>query len=206
MTSLIYYTDPKQAFIATDTLAVIGSEAYLFITKAFYLPHLGTIIAGTGIGRFSDDWMLRVNTSLRVDGIESLDVETPELLRAQWADFQRELSGLQGKTTTIYHFGFSESTGEMTGFAYRSVNDFASERIAHGIGSKPGDVMPPGDELDIKAMMDEQRRLQSKVPADKRIYIGGDAMAIHLTRDRCIHEHLFRFPDYAEHAEQMRGR
>ena len=63
MSSLIFYTDEKQALVATDTLATYqdGAPSH-FTTKAFPLPHLCMIIAGTGSAGFSDSWFHFINT------------------------------------------------------------------------------------------------------------------------------------------------
>jgi hypothetical protein len=45
-------------------------------------------------------------------------------------------------TTTVYHFGFSEVTGLIHSFAYRSANNFQSEKIAYGLGIKPECTIP----------------------------------------------------------------
>jgi hypothetical protein len=208
MSSLIFYTDPQQALVVTDTLAVDGTTPALFVTKAHYLPHLRLIVAGTGIGRFSDDWFVRINSRMLVSGIEQLDQFTPEHLRELWENFNSEHSSLQGKTTTVYHFGVSEATQEITTFAYRSYRDFESERLPHGTGAKPDCAIPEGEVNiyeHIRSMMEEQRALQAKLRLPEQIHIGGEAMAIHLTANGCNHHRMFQFPDYDEQVAQALG-
>jgi len=56
MSSLIIYTDEDQALVATDTLGVNNEgQPFLFTSKSNYLPHLQTIISGTGCGGFSEE-------------------------------------------------------------------------------------------------------------------------------------------------------
>lgn len=205
MSSLIFSIDRDEALVVTDTLATTPDGVpCLFTSKAIYLPHLRLIIAGTGIGRFSDEWLVSVNTRMFVTGIEHLDYRAPAALRKIWETFSSEQSGLEGKTTTIYHFGVSEESGEMTGFAYRSANDFRSERLSGGTARKPYCDVPEGENLVqlIPGMMEDQRRRQAAAPVADRIYIGGQAMAIHLTPADCRTWCVFEFPDYRAQARE----
>lgn len=199
MSSLIFYTQPYGAFVVTDTLAVGQDDRSdkFFTTKAHYLPHLRMIIAGTGYAGFADRWYCHVNSQMRVAGIENLDYHTPSSLKQAWEGFCSRENPPPG-TTTVYHIGFSEETGEVVTFAYRSKNDFSSERIPYGLACKPDCSVPDGDDLTalIRPMMEEQREIQSKIPADERIYIGGEANAIRLTPDGCRQWTLFRFADF----------
>lgn len=203
MSSLIFYTDPQQALVVTDTLAVDPDGfPFLFTSKAHYIAHLRTIIAGTGIWGFSGDWFMQANSRMLLSGIESLDYHAAEALRALWARYISEYSLSTSATTTVYHFGFSEVSNEITGFAYRSTNGFSSERLHHGTGVKPECSVPEGNIFDhLQAMMEEQRSIQASVPPQERIYIGGEAMAIHLTKESCVYSKLFEFSDFCEQSK-----
>jgi hypothetical protein len=73
MSSLIFYTEQEQAIIATDTLAVSpGGSPFTFTTKAFHVPHLRMVIAGTGCGGFLDRWLCYLNSRMIVPGIDAL--------------------------------------------------------------------------------------------------------------------------------------
>ena len=99
----------------------------------------------------------------------------------------------------MYHFGFSEDTGEIATFAYRSTNDFASERLQHGTGVKPECSVPDGKLYEhLPSMMQEQRAIQAEKPLPERVHIGGEAMAIHLTAETCKYSRLFAFPDFQD--------
>ncbi|RZZ84775.1 hypothetical protein [Pseudoxanthomonas winnipegensis] len=204
MSSLIFYTDPKQVFVVTDTLAIVHQEdgsarPFLFTSKALYLPHLRMIVAGTGMGGFSDDWFRVINTQMLVHGIENLDEHAPRKLAELWDEFTALPEYIDGKTTTIYHFGISEESGEVAAFAYRSANGFASERIGYGIATKPGVEVPDGNLIDhIKEVMDRQRRSEAASGSADRVHIGGEAIAIHLTANECKHSSLFQFEDFEQ--------
>jgi hypothetical protein len=61
MSSLIFHTDASQALVATDTLAVKpDGTPLMYGSKALYLPHLKTIIAGNpSIGRTASSQLRR---------------------------------------------------------------------------------------------------------------------------------------------------
>ena len=202
MSSLIFYSDPEQAYVATDTLGVeLSGDPKMFSSKAVYLPHLRTIIAGTGMGMFSGDWAMYVNHCMVVAGILNLDYHTPTSLRSRWQQYQSEHSLPASLTTTVYHFGFSEDDESVRVFAYRSTNSFASEPLAYGFGLKPV-CTPPGDEslVDaLPAMMREQRDNERAKPPSERLYIGGECIGMHLTKTACTISRVFQFDDYPEH-------
>ncbi len=203
MSSLIFFTDPKQALVVTDTLAVVDQGTpFLFTSKAHYLAHLRMVVAGTGHGKFLQDWFLRINTQMLVSGIEQLDAHTPDALRAQWEKWSSLGDVPSDATTTVYHFGVAETSGEITAFAYRSTNDFRSERLSEGLAVKPECEVPEGNILEnIEAMMLDQRRIQAEKPIEQRVHIGGEANAILLTPEGCQHWSMFQFPDFAEQVD-----
>lgn len=134
MSSLIFVTENDQAIIATDTLATSpGGEPAFFTTKAFHIPHLRMIIAGTGMSGLLGSWFLNVNDRMVVKGIRNLDFHAPELLRQNWSDLKESIGIPDDLTTTVYHFGFTEDDVIAT-YVYRSINDFETESLAYGIG------------------------------------------------------------------------
>lgn len=205
MSSLIFYSDAEQVLVVTDTLAVNpDGSPMLFTTKAHYLPHLKTIVAGTGLGGFSGDWAMSANNRMVVRGIENLNYHTQDALRKLWANYRREYSLPSEATTTVYQWGFSEVSGYITGYAYRSTSDFDSEKLSYGTGVKPECAVPDGNLFDnLKSMMHEQRSIQSARPAEHRLFIGGEAMAIHLTREGCVFKRVFDFPDFKSQESEI---
>lgn len=203
MSSLIFYVDPDQALIFTDTLvATYDGAPSCFSSKATYLAHVATVIAGTGVSSLYLAWLQYANSGVLANGVESLGSQAPKHLRELWARLVPEQSIPADKTATIYHFGLSETSGQMVHFAFRSTHDFEAEELVHGVGAKPDCTLPQEGEMYqlVPMMMEEQRRLQAERPTGDRIHIGGDAMAIHLTREGCRQHLLFRFHDYDEHA------
>jgi hypothetical protein len=99
----------------TDTLAVNSDGSpLLFTSKAHYLPHLRTIVAGTGVLGFSAEWAMTANNRMAVSGIKNLNYHTPRMLRDIWARYKGERQLPADITTTVYHFGISEGSGEVT--------------------------------------------------------------------------------------------
>jgi hypothetical protein len=206
MSSLIFYTDPEQALVATDTLAVTPVGApMMFSSKAIYLPHLRTIIAGTGMGMFSGDWAMTVNNRMVLRGIQNLDYHTPAALRELWQRYKSEYPLPEEITTTVYHFGLSEDDQSLHAYAYRSTNNFSSERLCYGFGLKPACTLPDDGSLveNLPLMMAEQRNSELKKPQGERLYIGGECIALHLTKNGCNAFRVFQFEDYPQNLREI---
>jgi len=137
MSSLISCTDSEQALVLTDTLAVVDGKPFKFTTKAHIVPHINVIVAGTGVGAFADWWFVEVNTKINVQGIDGLNTKTSNALADLWVRFNRAFEVGGAKTLTIYHFGFSEVTGLMKTFVYRSETGFQSEPRATATSRSP---------------------------------------------------------------------
>ena len=199
MSSLIFQTEESQVLVATDTLATSpDGRPFKFTTKAFIVPHLKLIIAGLGAGGFLGKWFIRINDNLVVQGIDHLDYHTPNVLASIWPGHKQEHS-VPDVTATIYHFGFSEITGLIHSFCYRSINNFRSEQIPYLMGVKPECAVPENCSLpgDLRRMMDDQRAIQASQPKEKRVYIGGEIQVHHLTKDGFQVHTVGRFEDYA---------
>ena len=201
MSSLIFFADEKQALVATDTLATtLDGQPHMFTTKAFIVPHLRLITIATGVGRFLGRWFINVNDNFVVHGIDHLNDHAPAALLSLWQRYKEELSVPEEKTSTIYHLGFSEVTGLIHMYAYRSNKDFTSERLEpYGLRIKPEIQVPADYQLprDFRTMMDEQRRVQASLPKSERIYVGGEIQVHHLTEQGFGVYTLHRFEDYA---------
>ncbi|PKN37685.1 MAG: hypothetical protein CVU62_08140 [Deltaproteobacteria bacterium HGW-Deltaproteobacteria-2] len=202
MSSLIFYTDKSQIMVATDTLATSpDGEPFMFTTKAFFVPHLRLIIAGTGVAGFLGKWFIKINDRMIVRGIDHLNYHTPSNLSLIWQEHKEEFSIPDTVTSTIYHLGFSEETKEVHVYAYRSTNDFESETLSSlALIVKPECNIPKPYELpkDFKTMMNDQRRSQSLKPKEERIYIGGEIQVHHLTTDSYVAHILEKFDDFDE--------
>lgn len=201
MSSLIFITDEIQVMVATDTLATsLSGEPSFFTTKAFVIPHLIMVICGTGMSGFLGKWFVLVNDKMVVHGIENLNFHVPSILNSLWADFKNENGISDDLTTTIYHFGFSETSNKICSFAYRSEKSFLSDPISYGIGIKPPCEIPENTTFpnDLKTLMEKQRKIQGSLPNSQRVYIGGEIQVIHLTLQGFNIYTFGRFDDYSE--------
>lgn len=214
MSSLIFVIEETQVLVAADTLAVRqdGTPSY-FTTKAFALPHLRMVIAGTGSAGFLDAWFYQINTRMRRRGIDHLNEYAPTGLARLWAEHNDlwEKAGVKPNTiTTVYHFGFSETAELVHAFAYRSENGFRSDPIGYGTGAKPectrADLSVQQvleDPPIIRKMMDEQRAIQRNLPREQRLYIGGQ-IQVHCLAEKGYVYSVFtmsHFDDFEEDAE-----
>jgi hypothetical protein len=201
MSSLIFHTEERQVLVATDTLATSpDGKPLMFTTKAFIIPHLRMVVVGTGAGGFLGKWFVQINDRMVVRDIDNLDYHTPDCLSTIWSEHKQEFSTVPNEiTATIYHLGFSEETGLIRSYAYRSVNNFRSESLSqYGIRVKPECSVPEGYILptDIKKMMLQQRAIQSFLPKEERIYIGGEIQIHQLTEAGFAVVTLDKFEDY----------
>ncbi|MCL4872269.1 MAG: hypothetical protein KJ063_25190 [Anaerolineae bacterium] len=207
MSSIIFHTEESQVVVATDTLVTtMDGEPVMFTTKAFVLPHLQMIIAGTGFAGFLGKWFIEINDRMLVTGIDHLDYHAPEKLAELWNSFKIKQNIPDNWTTTVYHFGFSEQKGIIHNYAYRSSNNFKSEQILqYGIYVKPECSIPENYELpkDFKIMMAEQRTIQSSLPQEQRTYIGGKIQVHHLMQQGYAVFSLDKFEDYDENLNAM---
>lgn len=181
MTVLNFFTSEKAVFIATDSSFSHADDKLPagYITKAFLLPHLDGIIAGTGDPRFIADWLVRANTGFVVRNMIHLDQFTHQSL----ADIYRYRSTREGNlgTTTIYQWGYDPEIGTMRCFAYRSTNEFISEELPFGSALKPGyDIGNyeirdfPNDFIDV---IERQKAADEALPLDQRVGVGGHVVA-----------------------------
>ncbi len=171
----------------------------MFTTKAFIVPHLRMILAGTGAGGFLGKWFIEVNDRMVLKGIDNLDHHTPNSLASIWRRYKQEFSFPDTLTTTVYHLGFSEEDGLIHAYAYRSTDNFQSELLSpYGIRVKPECSVPNDYQLptDIKKLMVEQRAIQASYPKEERIYIGGEINIHYLTENGFSVFTLDRFDDY----------
>lgn len=197
MSSLIFYTSAEEILVAMDTLAVCDEAGtpLLFTTKFYPVPHLRGLICGTGIGQFVIDWFVDVNTRMVVDDILQLDSHASRSLRELW---QAKYTNFPlASTVTVYHFGFG-ADGVPCAFAYRSEQGFESDRLRiGGIGIKPPTDVPEKCTFptDLKNLMLSQRQRESAKPAGERVYIGGEILVCHMTKDKTVIFSSDTFPD-----------
>ena len=187
MSSLLFYTDENEAVVATDTLLHYSVDTPPgYASKAISIPHMRMIIAATGSALLFSRWVGLVNNQGFALDVNAVDAHAPQELQALWSELNRHLPALHDQSATIYHFGISDESGKIHGFAYRSVSDFKSELLDYGLGVKP-ELMDNGG-IDLSSFPDcapEIMRAQSRQEDEKtkdRVYIGGTTQVTHLTK------------------------
>lgn len=177
MTLLNWELAPQHVLILSDTLALDGQDhrAGHFTTKIYPAPHIGAVIAGTGISQVITQFYEHV-LGMIVNDVVHLTEFAPSTLREIWKHFKGQLP--EGATTTAYTFGLSEDDGVFTGFAYRSTADFEPHRLQHGMAVKPALAMEEMQGIDgleaFVALCQKQQAQDRALPRMERVGIGGD--------------------------------
>lgn len=188
MSSLLFYTDENEAIVATDTLLHYSVDTPPgYVSKAIAIPHMRMVIAATGSALLFSRWVGLVNNQGFALNIDAVDAHATQELQALWSELNSHVPALQDQTATIYHFGISDDSGKVHGFAYRSGSDFKSERLDYGLGVKPELTDKAGiDWNSFPACAPDIMRAQSREEDKKtkgRVYIGGTAEVTHLTKN-----------------------
>ena len=210
MSSLIFYTDEKQALVAFDTLVVSpgNEEPEYFASRAIYLPHLRTILASTGLARFMEQWFCLVN-QMPVGDIHDLNEFSPSNLVKLFDWFNTVNEYRDPEETTIYQIGFSERDNRIHSFAYSSSGAFNPEPLAYGLAMKPPCPVPDGEFrfIDhVPGLMNKQREEEDRKEPGKRSYIGGEIYGMYLTSEGCNSFKLGAFDDYSSQMQKIRAK
>ena len=191
--------------VATDTITTAPevNAPNMYTTKAMFLPHLRILIAGTGCLSFLSNWILSVNTGAIVRDIDNLNIHAPEFLNKIWRDMYNDV-GTTVNSATIYHFGFS-TENKLNCYAYRSTNDFTSEKIAYGAYIKPEVNVSSEFTLpeNIRDIMDEQIKQENMSHKNNKILIGGEIILYTLRQNDFLITIHDRFENYSENLESM---
>lgn len=215
MTALNFVLSQEACFLAMDTLALrTDGHALKFTTKFFPLPHLRSVICTTGVHQIGNAWAVCVN-----ERIIATDITVVERNAAQ--GLQRVVQDLKlrevGSTVTVYHFGYSMIERRVIGFACRSTNNFAPERLQYGFAVKPPDGLNDLIETEVDAvykerknvadaflaLMQKQKEMDDQRPLGQRIGIGGEVWFLTLTKDALTMQVMHEFPDHHQLFDQM---
>ena len=195
MTAAVFSIQPEQVVIAMDTLAMAGDtgKPFFFTTKFYILPHLQGVMFATGIGDLASKWFSQLERYLARD-INHLDNFVTPALR----DLGNEFGLSEKLTTTVYHVGYSEQESRYVGFAYRSTDSFASERLEYGLRVKPPvEVQPPENfPDDFVAIMKKQKQMDDEKPMSERVYIGGEIHLLLMQEGSMEVRTVHRFDEY----------
>lgn len=201
--SLLTFSHLDEAVvIVTDTLATTpDGEPLIFQSKAWAIPHMNMALAVTGLANLGATWNEYLCSSLVARDIDMVDQFAPEQLREIWCEIQAAYPIDQNlPTCTLYHFGFREDSERLVRYTYRSTDNFESEVCEQpGFGIKPwprGDFEPPDEINDWIALAERVRAEQNALPAEERVYIGGELFLLLLQNWKCQTMRIHRFEDY----------
>ncbi|MBU1053955.1 MAG: hypothetical protein KKC46_09015 [Proteobacteria bacterium] len=205
MTALNYIIQKDHVCIAIDTLSLESDDRkpYAYMTKFILLPHLHTIVTGTGLGLLVSEWMAQARSNILGTDIDDLNQYTPDCLHKISAHYPQ----MNGSSTTIYHFGYSQNRDIFVCYAYRSNNNWMPEEILNGVGIKPAIKFEFESNFKLPnsfiKLMEFQREEDLKLPLPKRLGIGGDIHFIFMDRNGINVQKCHRFDSYEEDFQIM---
>jgi len=211
VSALDFVLSPKEVIIATDTLSrTKDGKSLNFVSKIFPLPHLKSVICGTGSLNLMVDWFSFVQRQVIGKDITILDKIAPTELKKIFNKYE-----FDGEvTSTIYHFGYSKKENRFIGLAYRSTNDFVSERLSDGIGIKPygeeikdftlqQQTKDKGIVDSLIEIMKKQREIDESKKLEENVGIGGEIHFLILKENMQVMWGCYTFSDYDKTFNQM---
>lgn len=198
MTAINFMFDADTVVIAMDTLSISEDRTpFKFVSKIFPLPHLRSVMCGTGNLDLILEWYTTIQKNVISYDIDIFSQLTSATLKKLNAKHPPEA------TTTIYQFGYSHKQKSFRGFVYRSTNEFASEEYEYCTAHKPQvdfdffrEAENHGlDEAFIKLIT--LQKLEDDASID-RVGIGGEIHKFIMTRDSYHLDTIHRFPDHEE--------
>ena len=207
MTALDFVIQDNAVVVAMDTLSLraVDHKPYKMVTKFMPIPHMNSLICGTGNMGAIIDWFSWVEKNVIANGIYQLDKITRQVIK----EFMQKHNG--DNSCTIYQFGLHEIDGKFHGYAYRSANDFESEEIQQGMAVKPPDAFLTSDgTMDLSSYMSEgstmqeilsnimhrQKEYDDNLNIDDRLGIGGIIQIVILSKDKITIENYKYFDDF----------
>ena len=102
MTTLIYFFKEDLVWLAMDSLSLDEEKCSLkYVSKFYILPHLQSIICGTGILSLVTKWVGFIQNSMIFKIVEDLNKH----IQCRLKKISDELNIPLNKSSTIYHFG-----------------------------------------------------------------------------------------------------
>ena len=184
MTALVFYFTDHSICLAMDALSLdIEKHPFKLVSKFVLLPHLQSIICGTGVLGLIPKWIEFIQTSMVFGNITQLSMATSNQLKKIY----EEMSIPSDITSTIYHFGLDKITNTMVGYAFRSTKAFQMEKLDYGLGVKPtypvkGAIVPlQPEEIEPKFidLITQLKEVDDNLPIKEKLGIGGE---IHFAR------------------------
>ena len=200
MTALNFVIEEDRICFAMDTLSLgfDDHQPLAFLTKYVILPHLQTIVTGTGHGMVVSDWMAMARSNIVARDIDHVNQYTPSALLRIGERYPE----LVDTTATVYHFGYSECRKRFLCYAYRSTTNWKPEEILDGIGMKPRIEFSVEDSMELPSLfvelMERQREQDMLLPPAGRVGIGGHIHFIVMSKHGVHVSTCHRFSSYED--------
>jgi len=216
MTSLVFDLEPEIVCIAMDTLVttVDKNEPHHFCSKMFLLPHLGSVMCGTGNMGLAVEWFEQIHHNFFSD-VCDLNRETPDRLRrlsqclsqSSTCTDTTPSANLEGK---IFHFGYSPKEKKYKGFVYKSKNEFSSKEIPPGFNYQPSlasdpttpEIQNEREFIDTAIKVMKLQQAEQQLSADS-IIIGGQVQVLTMKPNIMQIKIVHSFDDFNELHKQM---
>ncbi len=159
-----------------DTLVVYAADKkpMSFRRKFISFDENNLLIAGTGHADFINGWLDYCSSYYKNENIDQINRTAPNVLYHS----VNATGGLSYSTATLYHFGYSEEKSQYIGYAYRSENDFKSEKLQYGLGIKPVVQIESTNCIQFPdfliKIIHEQQKYDKKQPITHQVGIGGE--------------------------------
>jgi|GEM_PF-941135 len=213
MTGLIYMVYPEKIYVMMDTLCTCGDskKPFNYASKIYLLPHLKTIMCGTGQVDIIRYWYNFIQNNIMAKNFNYLIKKAPSVLLDIWKNYKNK----EDLSVTIYHFGYDKSNKKFVGYAFRSTNDFKAQKIENGFGFKP--ELPKKEELSdidigeqtnyidvLKEIFKRMKERDDKKEISEKVGIGGEIQLAIYDKPNSIHFlTIYKFSDFEEKFTEM---
>jgi len=206
MTALNFILAEDQVIISMDSLSSNeNANPFKYTTKIFPLPHINTVVCGTGSLQLVLKWFCYIQEKVLAENINVINREAPEALPILEKETGHEVD------STIYHFGIDSHSKKFVGYAFRKNNNYRIEKLDNGIGVRPPDAVlekisnnqySANDlpELFIKIMKD-QREFDNS--GEDKVGIGGEIHMLIMTENKQLMWTSYRFDDFEAMYDEM---
>lgn len=135
MTAINFDLQPELLVLFADTLMTdLEGQPAAFVTKAYPIPHLSTIITGRGSSNLIAEWAFEISCRTLVSDFDMLVEMAQPMLQRGWAGQE----GQRPDSSTVFVFGWSATQGQIEGYAFRSGTGFEPELLEYGRRCCPG--------------------------------------------------------------------
>lgn len=203
MTAFNFVYDESQVIICMDTLSLNEQrKPFKFVSKIYPIPHLRSVICGTGNLDLILEWVNRVQRNVVAADISFLNTITRDILCDLNSKYPKEA------TSTIYQFGYSELERKLLGAVFRSDAGFQKEDYPYCSAVKPKADFDLYKEIQNSSLDEAFIKLMSKQKAEDDISpepvgIGGEIHRFLMNKNTYHLDIIHRFSDYEECYDKM---